>query len=92
VLPDVPPIAEVVPGYEASAWYGLGAPKGVPADILQRLNAEVNASLADPALKARFGELGAVPIGGSTAAFAAMLADETGKWGKVVKFASIKPE
>jgi tripartite-type tricarboxylate transporter receptor subunit TctC len=91
-LPDVPTIAEFVPGYEASAWYGIGAPKNTPTEIIEKLNTQINAALADPKMKARLGEFGALPLVGSAAQFGAMLADETEKWGKVVKFASIKPE
>jgi tripartite-type tricarboxylate transporter receptor subunit TctC len=91
-LPDVPTIAEFVPGYEASAWYGIGAPKNTPAEIIEKLNNEINSALADPKVKARLAEFGALPLGGSAGEFGALLADETEKWGKVVKFASIKPE
>jgi tripartite-type tricarboxylate transporter receptor subunit TctC len=92
VIPDVPAIAEFVSGYEASAWYGLGAPKGIPADIVERINKEVNGGLIDPVLNARLAGLGASPITGSAAEFAELLVEETSKWGKVVKFAGIKPE
>jgi tripartite-type tricarboxylate transporter receptor subunit TctC len=91
-LPDIPPISDFVPGYEASAWYGVGAPRNTPADIVEKLNNEVNAGLADPKLKARLAEFGVSPIAGSPADFGKLIADETEKWGKVVKFASIKPE
>jgi tripartite-type tricarboxylate transporter receptor subunit TctC len=92
VLPDLPTVAEFLPGYEASAWYGLGAPKNTPAAIIERINAAVNAILADPASQARFTELGASLLPGSPADFGKLLADETEKWGKVVKFAGAKPE
>ena len=92
VLPDLPTVAEFLPGYEASAWYGLGAPKNTPAAIVERINAAVNAILADPASQARFTELGASLLPGSPADFGKLLADETEKWGKVVKFAGAKPE
>jgi tripartite-type tricarboxylate transporter receptor subunit TctC len=92
VLPDLPTVAEFLPGYEASAWYGLGAPKDTPAAIVERINAAVNAILADPASQARFTELGASLLPGSPADFGKLLADETEKWGKVVKFAGAKPE
>ena len=92
VLPDLPTVADFLPGYEASAWYGLGAPKGTPAEIVDRLNAEANAILADPKAKARFAELGASLLPGSPAEFGKLLADETEKWGKVVKFAGAKPD
>jgi tripartite-type tricarboxylate transporter receptor subunit TctC len=91
-LPDIPVIADVVPGYEASAWYGIGAPRGTAPEIVDRLNAEINAGLADPRLKARLTELGSVPFPGSPSDFARHLAAETEKWGKVVRTASIKPE
>jgi tripartite-type tricarboxylate transporter receptor subunit TctC len=92
VLPDLPTVAEFLPGYEASAWYGLGAPKNTPGAIVERINAAVNAILADPASQARFTELGASLLPGSPADFGKLLADETEKWGKVVKFAGAKPE
>jgi tripartite-type tricarboxylate transporter receptor subunit TctC len=92
VLPDLPTVNEFVPGYEASAWYGLGAPKGTPADIVDKLNKTVNAILADPASKARFAELGASVIPGSPADFGKFVADETEKWGKVVKFCGAKAD
>ena len=89
-LPDLPIVADFVPGYEATAWYGLGAPKNTPADIIDRLNREVAACLADPKLKARFTEVGATLLTGSPADFGKLLADETEKWGKVVKFSGAK--
>src|SRR5215207_2079882 len=92
VLPDLPTVAEFLPGYEASAWYGLGAPKNTPAAVVERINAAVNAILKDPASQARFTELGASLLPGSPADFGKLLADETEKWGKVVKFAGAKPE
>jgi tripartite-type tricarboxylate transporter receptor subunit TctC len=91
-LPDTPPISDFVPGYEASAWYGVGAPRNTPTEIIEKLNKEINAGLADPKLKGRLIELGALPLTGSPSEFGKLLADETEKWGKVVKFASIKPE
>jgi tripartite-type tricarboxylate transporter receptor subunit TctC len=78
-----------VPGYEASAWYGLGAPRSTPGEIVERLNKEVDAGLADPKLKARLAEFGALPLVGSAFEFGGLVAEETEKWGKVVKFASI---
>ena len=90
VLPDLPTVADFLPGYEASAWYGLGAPKNTPAEITDRLNKEVNAILATPAAKARFADLGAFLLPGTPADFGKLLADETEKWGKVVKFAGAK--
>ena len=92
VLPEVPPIADVVPGFDASSWWGIGAPRGTPGEIVTKLNAEINAGLADPKLKERFAAMGALLIGGSPAAFGKMIADETDKWGKVVKFAGAKAE
>ncbi|MGD0024897.1 MAG: tripartite tricarboxylate transporter substrate binding protein [Xanthobacteraceae bacterium] len=92
VLPDVPPVGDSVPGYEASAWQGVGAPKSTPAEIVDKLNKEINAGLADAKIKARFAELGAVPIPMTPAEFAKFIADETEKFAKVIKFAGIKPE
>ena len=92
VLPELPTVAEFVPGYEASAWYGVGAPKGTPPEIIARLNKEINASLADPKLRARFAEQGASLLPGSVEDFRKLIADETEKWAKVVKFAGAKPE
>ena len=92
VLPDVPAIAEFVPGYEASGWQGLGAPANTPVEILDKLHDEVNAALADPAFKARFVELGAPPFPTSREAFGKLIAADTEKWAKVVKFANIKAE
>jgi tripartite-type tricarboxylate transporter receptor subunit TctC len=91
-LPDVPTLGEFVPGYEASALAGVGAPKGTPAEIIEKLNSEINAGLADPKMKSRFAELGLTPLSLSAADFAKLVADETEKWGKVVKFANIRPE
>jgi len=90
VLPDLPLVADFLPGYEASAWYGLAAPKGTPPDIVDRLNKAVNEILADPKTKARFTEIGAILLPGSAADFGKLVADETEKWGKVVKFAGAK--
>ena len=90
VLPDLPVVADFLPGYEASAWYGVGAPKGTPPEIIERLNKAVNEILADPKAKARFAELGAFLLPGSAMDFGKLLADETDKWGKVVKFAGAK--
>jgi tripartite-type tricarboxylate transporter receptor subunit TctC len=90
VLPDLPTVADFLPGYEASAWYGLGAPKGTPAEIVDRLNKAVNEILADPKVKAKFSEYGAILLPGSAADFGKLLADETEKWGKVVKFSGAK--
>jgi len=91
-LPDVPTIADFVPGYEASQWYGITAPRGTPAEIIDRLNREVNALLADAKLKARLADLGGAPLAGSPADFGALVAAETEKWAKVVKFSGARPE
>ncbi|SDJ72209.1 MULTISPECIES: Bug family tripartite tricarboxylate transporter substrate binding protein [Bradyrhizobium] len=90
VLPDLPVVADFLPGYEASAWYGIGAPKGTPPEIIERLNKAVNEVLADPKAKVRFTELGAFLLPGSALDFGKLLANETDKWGKVVKFAGAK--
>ena len=92
VLPDVPAIGEFVPGYEANGWYGIGVPKNVPAEIVDRLNKAVNASLADPKLKTRLTDLGYATTGSSPAEFASMIAREIEKWAKVLKFAGVKPD
>lgn len=89
-LAGVATVAETVPGYEASAATGIGAPRGTPAEIVERLNREINAAFADPAMMARLAETGGMPLPGSPAAFGTMLADETEKWGKVVRFAQGK--
>jgi tripartite-type tricarboxylate transporter receptor subunit TctC len=92
VLPDIPALSETLPGYEASTWYGIGAPKNTPAEIIKRLNTQVNASLADANFQARLANLGATVLPGSPADFAKLIADETMKWGKVIRAANIKPE
>ena len=92
VLPDVPAIAEFVPGYEAVSWAGIGAPAGTAADIVAKLNRETNAALAEPKLKAQLAEFGAAVMTGSPADFGSFIAAEIEKWGKVVKFAGMKPE
>jgi tripartite-type tricarboxylate transporter receptor subunit TctC len=91
-LPDVPSIGEFVPGYEASQWYGIGAPKGTPTEVIARLNRETNAVLADPKMKARLAELGASVLSGSPADFGKLIVDETAKWAKVVKISGAKPD
>ncbi len=91
-LPDVPSIGEFVPGYEASQWYGIGAPKGTSTEVVERLNRETNAVLADPKMKARLAELGASVLSGSPADFGKLIADETAKWAKVVKISGAKPD
>jgi tripartite-type tricarboxylate transporter receptor subunit TctC len=91
-LPDVPTVNEFVPGYEASASFGVGAPRSTPADIVEKLNKEINGALADPKLKARLADLGGLTLPGSPADFGKLLAEETEKWGKVVKFSGAKPD
>jgi tripartite-type tricarboxylate transporter receptor subunit TctC len=92
VLPDVPTVAEFMPGYEASTWAGVGVPKDTPAEIVDKLNKEVNAALDDPKMKARLADLGGVALPGSPTEFEKLIADETEKWGKVIRAANIKPE
>jgi tripartite-type tricarboxylate transporter receptor subunit TctC len=91
VLPDVPTVSEFVPGYEAYGWGGIGAPVNTPAEIVDKLNEEINAALAHPRIKARIAELGSVPMPMTAADFAKFIAAETDKWAKVIKFAGIKP-
>ncbi len=91
-LPDVPAIGEFVPGYETSVWSGIGAPRNTPAEIVERLNKEINAGLADPKIKARLLDLGGAGLSGSSADFGKLINDEAEKWSKVVKFAGIKVE
>jgi len=91
-LPDVPTVGDTVPGYEASAWFGMGAPKGTPAAIIEKINKTVNAALADPKVKARLAELGGVPLAGTPEDFGKVMAAETAKWEKVVKFAGLSIE
>jgi tripartite-type tricarboxylate transporter receptor subunit TctC len=91
-LPDVPAVGDFVPGYESSAWFGLGVPRDTPAEIIDKLNKEVNAGLADPKLKARLADLGGTVLAGSPADFSKLIADETEKWAKVVKFSGAKPD
>jgi tripartite-type tricarboxylate transporter receptor subunit TctC len=91
-LPDIPTVGDFVPGYEASNWYGVGIPKNTPAEIIDKLNKEINAALSDPRMQARLADLGATPFGGSPAHFGKLIADETEKWGKVVKFVGIKAD
>ena len=91
-LPVVPTVDDFLPGYEASDWDGICAPRGTTVEIINRLNAEINAGLADPKLKARLADLAAIPLAGSPADFGKLMADETEKWGKVVRAAHMKPE
>jgi len=90
-LPDLPPVAEFVPGYEASSWYGVGAPRGTPTEVIVTLNREINAALADPKIKARFAEMGGTALPGSPEDFVWVNAEATEKWGKVIRAANIKP-
>jgi tripartite-type tricarboxylate transporter receptor subunit TctC len=92
VLPDLPTVGNSVPGYEASIVLGVGAPKGTPVEIIDKLNREINAALADPKIRARLAELGGSPLAGSPADYAKLIADETKKWGKVIRAGNIKPE
>jgi len=92
VLPDLPTVADFLPGYEASAWYGLGVPKNTPGEVIDKINKAMNAILADPKSQARFAELGASLLPGSSADFGKLIAEETEKWGKVVKFSGAKPD
>ena len=92
VLPDIPTVGEFLPGYEASGWTGIGVPKTTPVEIVEKLNKEINGALADPKIKARLADLGGTPLVGSPADFAKLIAEETEKWAKLVKFANIKPE
>jgi tripartite-type tricarboxylate transporter receptor subunit TctC len=92
LLPDTPTVSEFLPGYEASAWYGIGAPKRTPPEIIDKLNSAVNAILADPAVKLRMADIGATLLPGSPAEFGRFVADETDKWAKVVNFAGAKPD
>lgn len=92
ILPEIPTIGEFVPGYEASGWQGLAAPAGTPREIIETLNKEVNAALGNPQLVAKLVQMGATTMSGSPADFGELIADETEKWGKVIKFAGIKPE
>src|SRR5262249_42560079 len=92
VLPDIPTVNDFVPGYEASAFWGVGAPRNTPVEIIDKLNKEINAALADPNMKARIADLGGTVLTGSPTDFGKLIAEETEKWGKVVKFADIKAE
>ena len=91
-LPDIPSVSDFVPGYEASSWHGIGVPKNTAAEIVEKLNKEINAGLAIPTLKTRIAELGGVPLPMTPSDFGRLIADETEKWSKVVKFAGIKVE
>jgi tripartite-type tricarboxylate transporter receptor subunit TctC len=89
-LPDIPAMSDFVPGYEASNWYGVGVPKKTPAGVVDRLNTEINAALVDPKIKSRLADLGSAPLVGSPADFGRLIAEETEKWGTVVRFANVK--
>ena len=91
-LPDLPTVGDFVPGYEASTWLGVGAPKSTPAEIVDKLNTEINAALADPKIKARIADLGGTVLALSPADFGKLIADETEKWAKVVKVSGAKPD
>jgi tripartite-type tricarboxylate transporter receptor subunit TctC len=91
VLPDTPTVGDVLPGYEASAFYGVGSPYNTPAEIVDKLNKEINVAMADPGMKARLAAIGGETIPGSPADFGKLISDETEKWGKVVRTAGIKP-
>jgi tripartite-type tricarboxylate transporter receptor subunit TctC len=91
-LPDVPTVSEFVPGYEASGWFGIGAPKNTPTEIVDKLNNEINAALADPNMKARLADLGGTALALSPADFGKLITDDTEKWGKVIRAANIKPQ
>jgi tripartite-type tricarboxylate transporter receptor subunit TctC len=91
-LPDIPTVGEFVPGYEASNWYGVGGPKNTPTEIVEKLNNEINAAFADPKLKARLADLGGTALAGSPADFCKFIADETEKWGNVIRALNIKAE
>jgi tripartite-type tricarboxylate transporter receptor subunit TctC len=91
-FPDIPTLGEFVPGYEASGWCGMVAPKNTPIDIIDKLNREINAGLADPNIKARLADAGVTVLSGSRADFGKLIADETEKWAKVIKFAGLKPD
>ena len=91
-LPDIPTVGDFVPGYETSGWWGVGVPRNTPAAIIDKLNNEINTILADPEIKARFADLGGTVLAGSPSEFGQLIADETEKWGKVVKFVGIKAD
>ena len=91
-LPDIPTMGDFLPGFEATGWFGIGVPRGTPAEIINKLNAEINAALADPKIKAQLAEMGGVVLPGSPAEFGKLIANETEKWAKVVKFSGAKPD
>jgi tripartite-type tricarboxylate transporter receptor subunit TctC len=91
-LPDLPTVSEFLPSYEASTWFGVGAPRNTPVEIVDKLNKEINAALLDPTMKARLADLGGTTLPGSPADFGRLIADETEKWAKVIRAANIKAE
>ena len=91
-LPDIPTVGDVLPGYETSTWYGIGAPKNTPAEIINKLNREINAALANPEMKARIADFGGIVLPGSATDFGRLIAEDTRKWGKVIREANIKAE
>jgi tripartite-type tricarboxylate transporter receptor subunit TctC len=91
-LPNIPTVSDFVPGYEASDWYGVAAPKNTPTEIIDKLNKEINAILNDPKMQARLYDLGGTPLMGTPADFAELIAVDTEKWGKVIRAGNIKPE
>ena len=91
-LPDIPAVNEFVPGYEASGWSGFGSPKGTPTEVIDKLNKEINAGLADPKIKAQLADLGSTVFAGSPADFSKLIAEDTEKWGKVIRAANIKAD
>ena len=91
-LPEIPTVDDFLPGYEASSWYGVGVPRGTPAAVIDKLNQEINSALADPRIQARLADIGGILIDGAPADFGKLIADETEKWGKVIRAANIKPE
>jgi tripartite-type tricarboxylate transporter receptor subunit TctC len=92
VFPEIPTVAEFLPGYEATVWFGIGAPAKTSDEIVEKLNKEINAGLNDPALRARIGELGGIPLTGSNADFRKLFVDDAQKWAKVMREANVKPE
>jgi tripartite-type tricarboxylate transporter receptor subunit TctC len=91
-LPDIPTVGDFLPGFEAGVWFGVGAPKNTPAEIIDKLNKEINAGLADPKIKERLAQLGGTGLAGSPDDYGKFIADETEKWAKVIRAANIKPE
>ena len=92
VLPEIPTVSEFIPGFEASNWFGVAAPKNTPLEIIDKLNKEINVALAEPKIKARLADLGAAALAGSPADFGKLISEEAEKWGKVIRAANIKPE